>query len=45
MAVDPVNQGTVYSGTLFQVVWTDDRLRANWTKIPTGSNSADVNRG
>lgn len=45
MAVDPVNQGTVYSGTLFQGVWKTTDCGANWTKIPTGSNSADVNRG
>jgi hypothetical protein len=45
MAVDPVNLGTVYSGTLFQGVWKTTDCGANWTKIPTGTSSADVNRG
>jgi hypothetical protein len=45
MAVDPVNQGTIYSGTLLQGVWKSTDCGANWTKIPTGTNAGDVNRG
>jgi photosystem II stability/assembly factor-like uncharacterized protein len=45
MAVDPVNLGTVYSGTLFQGVWKSTDCGAHWVKIPTGDNAADVNRG
>lgn len=45
MAVDPVNLGTVYSGTLFQGVWKTTDCGANWTKIATGTNGDDVNRG
>jgi hypothetical protein len=45
MAVDPVNLGTVYSGTLFQGVWKTTDCGAHWTKIATGSNGDDVNRG
>jgi len=45
MAVDPVNQGTVYSGTLFQGVWKTTDCGATWTKIATGMNADDVNRG
>ncbi len=45
MGVDPVNQGTVYSGTLFQGVWKSTDCGATWLKIPTGTNGADVNRG
>jgi len=45
MAVDPVNQGTLYAGTLFQGVWKSTDCGANWTAIATGTNAADVNRG
>jgi hypothetical protein len=45
MAVDPINQGTVYAGTLFQGVWKSSDCGANWTKIATGTNASDVNRG
>lgn len=45
MAVDPINLGTVYSGSLFQGVWKSTDCGANWTKIATGTNAADVNRG
>jgi len=45
MAVDPVNLGTVYAGTLFQGLWKSTDCGANWTEIPTGTNGTDVNRG
>lgn len=45
MAVDQVNQGTVYAGTVFQGVWKSTDCGANWTLIPSGMNAADVNRG
>ena len=45
MAVDPVNQGTVYAGTLFQGVWKSTDCGATWSAIATGTNSVDVNRG
>jgi hypothetical protein len=45
MAVDPVHQGTLYAGTLFQGVWKSTDCGAAWTLIATGTNGADVNRG
>lgn len=45
MVVDPVNQGTVYSGTLLQGVWKTTDCGATWTKMSEGINGADVNRG
>jgi hypothetical protein len=45
IAVDPVNQGTIYAGTLFQKVWKSTDCGATWTAIATGTNGADVNRG
>jgi hypothetical protein len=45
MAVDPVNLGTVYSGTLFQGVWKSTDCGSSWKLIATGTNAADVNRG
>jgi hypothetical protein len=45
MAVDPVNLGTIYSGTLFQGVWKSTDCGATFKKIATGSNGPDVNRG
>lgn len=45
MAVDPVNLGTVYSGTLFQGVWKTTNCGASWVKLIAGTNSMDVNRG
>ncbi len=45
MAVDPVNQGTVYAGTLFQGVWKTTNCGASWTKIATGTKAAEVNSG
>jgi len=45
MAVDPVNLGTLYSGTLFQGVWKSTDCGANWTEIASGTSAMDVNRG
>src|SRR5262249_40613147 len=36
MAVDPVNLGTVYSGTLFQGMWKTTDCGARWTKLADG---------
>jgi photosystem II stability/assembly factor-like uncharacterized protein len=45
MVVDPVNQGTVYSGTLLQGVWKSTDCGATWRKMSEGTNGFDVNRG
>jgi photosystem II stability/assembly factor-like uncharacterized protein len=45
MAVDAVNQGTLYAGTLFQKVWKSTNCGASWTAIATGTSADDVNRG
>jgi hypothetical protein len=45
MVVDPVNLGTVYSGTLFQGVWKSTDCGATWKIIATGTSATDVNRG
>jgi hypothetical protein len=45
IAVDPVDQGTLYAGTLFQKVWKSTDCGATWTAIATGTNSSDVDRG
>ena len=45
IAVDPVNLGTLYAGTLFQKVWKSTDCGATWQAIATGTNAADVNRG
>jgi len=45
MAVDPVNQGTVYVGTSFQGVWKSKDCGSSWDLVATGDNSSDVNRG
>ena len=45
MAVDQVNQGTVYAGTLFQGVWKTTDCGATWKVVATGTRSEDVNRG
>jgi hypothetical protein len=45
IAVDPVNQGTIYAGTLFQKVWKSTDCGATWKDIATGTNGADVDRG
>jgi hypothetical protein len=45
IAADPVNQGTVYVGTLFQKVWKTTDCGANWTHISTGRNGSEVDAG
>lgn len=45
IAVDPVNQGTLYVGTLFQQVWKSTDCGASWAAIATGTNGEDVDRG
>jgi len=45
IAVDPVNHGTVYAGTLFQKLWKSTDCGATWKVIATGANAANVNRG
>jgi hypothetical protein len=44
LAVDPVNQGTLYLGTRWQGVWKTTDCGATWTKT-AGRNSHDVNGG
>jgi hypothetical protein len=45
IAVDSVNQGTVYAGTLYHKLWKSTDCGATWKAIATGTNGADVNRG
>lgn len=45
IAVDPVNQGTIYVGTMYQKVWKSTDCGANWTHISTGRNGALVDSG
>jgi hypothetical protein len=45
IAVDPVNQGTVYAGTLYHKLWKSTDCGATWKAIATGTNGMDVNRG
>lgn len=45
LAVDPVNQGTLYVGTLFQKLWKSTDCGAHWSAIATGRNSEHVNSG
>ena len=45
IAVDPVNQGTVYAGTLLSKVWKSTDCGATWNAVATGTNAMDVNRG
>lgn len=45
IAVDPINQGTVYVGTLFQKVWKSTDCGATWTAIATGTHADEVNSG
>lgn len=44
-AVDPVNQGTVYLGTVRQKVWKSTDCGASWTHITTGTNGDAVDSG
>lgn len=44
-AIDPVNQGTVYLGTLYQKVWKSTDCGATWTHVATGKNGAVVDSG
>lgn len=45
IAVDPVNQGTMYAGTLHQKVWKTTDCGATWSDIATGTNGDNVNSG
>lgn len=45
MALDPVNHGTLYAGTLFQKIWKSVDCGATWAAIATGTSASDVNRG
>ena len=45
MAVDQVNQGTVYAGTLFQGLWKTTDCGATWNIVATGQGGKDINRG
>jgi photosystem II stability/assembly factor-like uncharacterized protein len=45
IAVDPVNLGTVYVGTLNAKLWKTTDCGATWTHIATGKNGADIDRG
>ena len=45
IAVDQVNQGTVYVGTLFNKLWKTTDCGATWKAIATGTNGTDINRG
>jgi hypothetical protein len=44
-SVDPVNQGTIYLGTLFQRVWKSTDCGATWVHISTGALGEDVDSG
>src|SRR5258706_588364 len=41
IAVDPVNQGTVYAGTLLSKVWKSTDCGATWNVVATGTNAMD----
>lgn len=45
IAADPVNQGTLYAGTVYEKVWKSTDCGATWTNISTGRNAALVNSG
>lgn len=45
LAVDPVNQGTIYSGTIYQGFWKSTDCGATWSQVATGTNGEDVNSG
>ncbi|HXI54558.1 MAG TPA: hypothetical protein VNO55_00740 [Polyangia bacterium] len=38
-AVDPVNSGTVYAGTVYQKMWKSTDCGATWTQLGTGRNA------
>jgi hypothetical protein len=42
LAVDPVNQGTLYMGTLFQGLWKSTDCGANWEKIAKNGNADEI---
>lgn len=44
-AIDPVNQGTIYLGTLYQKVWKSVDCGATWTHVTTGKNGSVVDSG
>ena len=44
-AVDPINQGTLYLGTLRQKVWKSTDCGASWVHISTGENGEAVDSG
>lgn len=44
-AVDPMNSGTVYLGTLSQKVWKTQDCGSTWTAVATGRNGDAVNSG
>lgn len=45
IAVDPVNKGTIYAGTLLQKLWKSTDCGATWKVSATGTNAANVNSG
>jgi hypothetical protein len=45
MAVDQVNQGTLYAGSLFQGLWKSTDCGATWVNIATGTHATEVNGG
>src|SRR6185369_1255395 len=45
LAVDPVNQGTLYSGTIYQGFWKSTDCGATWSQVATGTSGQDVNSG
>ena len=44
-AADPVNQGTIYLGTLWQGLWKSTNCGATWKELNTGMNGADASSG
>jgi hypothetical protein len=45
LAVDPINQGTLYSGTIYQGFWKSTDCGATWNQVATGTRGEDVNSG
>jgi hypothetical protein len=43
--VDPVNQGTIYLGTLWQGLWKSTDCGATWTELATGTNGEAASSG